>query len=73
VNNGELGIVIGQNPVRRLRPKVILVLDAEKIPLGITPIRDLMVESQALDGRELNIRKSPEPGTYDIHPDEFYL
>jgi HD-GYP domain-containing protein (c-di-GMP phosphodiesterase class II) len=73
LNNGEVGIVIGQNPVQRLRPKVILVLDAEKNPLGITPIRDLMVESQDSGGRELHIKKSLEPGTYDIHPDEFYL
>ena len=73
LSNGEVGIVIGQNQVRRLRPKIILVLDADKQPLEITPVRDLMMEEQDESGTELTISATLEPGTYGIQPDEFYL
>src|SRR5690606_28859276 len=33
MNTGEVGIVVEQNRIRRLRPKVLLVLDADKQPL----------------------------------------
>ena len=72
-SNDEVGIVIGQNQVRRLRPKIILVLDADKQPLEITPVRDLMVEEHDETGNELTITTTLEPGTYGIQPDEFYL
>ena len=73
LSNGEVGIVIGQNQIRRLRPKIIMVLDEHKKPLGITPVRDLMAEEHDDQGNELSITTTLEPGTYDIHPDEFYL
>lgn len=73
LSNGEVGIVIGQNQVRRLRPKIILVLDADKKPLEITPVRDLMMEEQDDAGYQLTISATLEPGTYGIQPDEFYL
>ena len=73
LSNGEVGIVIGQNQVRRLKPKVILLLDKDKQPLDITPTRDLMTETADDDGNELNIAKSLEPGAYGIQTDEFYL
>lgn len=73
LSNGEVGIVMGQNQVRRLRPKIILVLDADKNPLEISPFRDLMVEDRDEKGSELSIATTLEPGTYGIQPDEFYL
>jgi HD-GYP domain-containing protein (c-di-GMP phosphodiesterase class II) len=73
LSNGEAGIVIGQNRVRRLRPKVMVVLDSNKKPLQIAPTRDLMVETAADDGSALDIVKALEPGAYGIDPDEFYL
>lgn len=73
LSNGEAGIVIGQNRVRRLRPKVMVVLDSNKKPLEIAPTRDLIVETTADDGRPLDIVKALEPGAYGIDPDEFYL
>lgn len=73
LSNGEAGIVIGQNRVRRLRPKVMVVLNSNKKPLQIAPTRDLMVETTADDGSALDIVKALEPGAYGIDPDEFYL
>ncbi len=73
LSNGEVGMVIGQNRVRRLRPKVIVLLGADKAPLGHTPIRDLMEDTVADDGQDLNIVKTLEAGAYGIQPDEFYL
>ena len=73
LSNGEVGIVIEQNQVRRLRPKIILVLDVDKKPLEITPVRDLMVEEHDEQGNDLTIAATLEPGTHGIQPDEFYL
>ncbi len=73
LSNGEAGIVIGQNQVRRLRPKVMVVLDSNKTPLQMAPTRDLMVETTADDGSSLDIVRALEPGAYGIDPDEFYL
>ncbi|MEM7254412.1 MAG: HD-GYP domain-containing protein, partial [Pseudomonadota bacterium] len=73
LNTGEVGIVIGQNRVRRLRPKVMLVLDKYKTALEITPIRDLLTEEYNEDGTELTIVRSLEPNAYGIDPAEYYL
>lgn len=73
LTTGEVGIVIGQNRVRRLRPKVMLVLDKYKTALDITPIRDLLTEEYNEDGKELNIVKSLEPNAYGIDPSEYYI
>ncbi len=73
LTTGEVGIVIGQNRVRRLRPKVMLVLDQDKQPLEITPIRDLISETAAPDGREIQIARTLEPGEYGLDPADYYL
>ena len=70
---GEVGIVIGQNRVRRLKPKVVVLLDANKQALRKTPTRDLMKDPLDDDGKEISILNSLAPGAYGIEPDEFYL
>jgi HD-GYP domain-containing protein (c-di-GMP phosphodiesterase class II) len=72
-DTGEVGIVIEQNRVRRLRPKVVLLLDASKRPIKSTPTLNLMSETHNEDGQAINILHSLTPGAYDIDPEEFYL
>ena len=73
LSNGEVGAVIAQNRVRRLRPKVMMILDSDKRPLGHYPIVDLIQETETRDGRPLEIKRGLEPGAYGIDASELYL
>ena len=73
LSTGEVGIVISQNQIRRLRPKVMLVLDEDKQPKGATPIIDLFKKTEDSSGHPLEIIKELEPGTYGVDPKEFFL
>lgn len=73
LSTGEVGIVIGQNRLRRLRPKVMLVLDGEKQPLHANPVRDLLSETTAEDGSELTVLTTLSPGAYGISPQDYFL
>lgn len=73
LSTGEVGIVIGQNRLRRLRPKVMLVLDSEKKKLRVNPVRDLMSETTAEDGSELTVVTTLGHGAYGISPQDYFL
>jgi len=67
LTSGEIAIVIAQNPNRRLRPRVILLLDPEKKPYGSYPIVDLIKETHTADGIPLNIVHGVKEGEYDLN------
>ncbi len=73
LNNGEVGIVIAQNDLRRLRPKVMIVLDSDKTPLFTNRIRDLYHETAKADGDSLDISKGVEAEKYGLNPKEFFF
>lgn len=73
LNTGQVGIVLSQNRVRRLRPKVMLVLNADKHAYDIAPTLDLMVESVDRQGQMLEIARSLDPGSYGIDPTAYFL
>jgi len=73
LSTGEVGIVIEQNQIRRLLPKIIVILDGNKIPLGDPPILDLILKATDNPGDFVSIKKSLEPGSHGIEPEEFYL
>lgn len=70
LNTGEVGIVVAQNPSRRLKPKVMLVLGADKQRSDTFTITDLML---AQDGNPVWITREHPPGTFGIDAEEFYL
>ena len=71
LSNGEVGIVIGQNDVRRLLPKVIVILDEQKNMVADPAVKDLMLDAES--DTPVTIRRSLEPGSFGIEPDDFYL
>lgn len=73
LSTGEVGIVMSQNRMRRLRPKVMLIMDSNKAYYGGFPTIDLKTELEDKNGDPLDIVGCPEPGTYGIDPKEFYL
>jgi len=73
LSSGEAGIVVSQNQVRRLRPKVLIVRDELKQEV-ITPFtRDLDIDQIDSGGKRVYIQTALEAGAYGISADDFYL
>jgi len=73
LNSGEIGIVIAQNPVRRLQPRVMVVLDAKGNPLKPQKILDLVKEPKVDPDTPYRIKRTLEKGSVPIDPSEFFL
>jgi len=74
LNTGEVAIVIEQNRVRRLRPKVMLVLDRDKKPLPSSKILDLQKVPVDEDQRRARwITIGHEAGAFGINPNDYFL
>ncbi|HSG66597.1 MAG TPA: HD-GYP domain-containing protein, partial [Gammaproteobacteria bacterium] len=74
LNTGEVGVVIAQNRIRRLRPKVMLLLDRDKKPLKHFRVVDL--RNQLVDAERTNslwIERGLAPGEFGLDPSEYYL
>ncbi|MDZ7785113.1 MAG: HD-GYP domain-containing protein [Halioglobus sp.] len=66
LSSGEVGVVVAEYRIRRLRPKVMLLLDAQKRRLRKSKIVDLQQECGANGEPLLSIRRSLEPESYGI-------
>ncbi|MDP6435665.1 MAG: HD-GYP domain-containing protein [Gammaproteobacteria bacterium] len=74
LNSGEVGIVVEQNRVRRLRPKVMLVLSPDKQPLKKNPTVDLRkVSGDASKRNSRWILKGYESGAFGIDPGDYFI
>jgi putative nucleotidyltransferase with HDIG domain len=74
LNTGEVAVVTAQSRARRLRPEVMIILDAGKQPLDDYRVVDLnQVSATADDQASLWIEQGLEPGAYGVDPAEYYL
>jgi HD-GYP domain-containing protein (c-di-GMP phosphodiesterase class II) len=73
LNTGEIGVVITQNLVKRLQPRVMVVQDAKGTPLHPHKILDLMKEPMASPGEPYRIRRTLDQATVRIDPKELFL
>ncbi len=73
LNTGEIGIVIAQNLVRRLQPRVMLILDSSRKPIGSQVILDLVKELKNKEGEPYRIRRTIPSNELPINPEEFFL
>ncbi len=62
LSSKEVGVVIGQNPQRRLRPKVMVVMEAGQVPLEKPYVVDLMKTGEDQAGKPLSIVGCLKPG-----------
>lgn len=67
LNTGAVGVVITINRARRLKPKVVLLLTANKKPLSRKFVADLADHKDG-GGKELKIDRVLPAGSYDINP-----
>jgi HD-GYP domain-containing protein (c-di-GMP phosphodiesterase class II) len=75
LNTGEVGVVIGQNRYRRLRPQLMLILDAQKKPREeFTTVDLLTCDGNSGKGQpNLWITQGLERGAYGIDSSEYFL
>jgi len=73
MSNGQVGIVLSQNATRRMRPKVMMLLDEDKKQLSDYHEVDLAEQFEDSSGVALNIYRGLDPGEYGIDPTEYYL
>ena len=73
LNSGEIGIVIAQNLVRRLQPRVMVVLDAKGNRLNPQLILDLSKKPMAGPEMPYRIKCTLEKGSVPIDPSEFFI
>lgn len=73
LNSGEVGVVLAHSRTRRLRPRLLLVLDHNKQPYGAPVSLDLLSAPALPDGRAYEIARPLENGMYGIDPRDYYL
>jgi len=74
MNTGEIGVVMAQNAVRRLLPRVMLILDREWKPLPHPQvILDLMRDPRTATGEPYRIRRTLPMEKLPIDPNDFFL
>lgn len=74
LSTGEVAVVTDQNRVRRLRPRVLVLLDGNKQPvdrLRVVDLRTLPSEPGSPDA--VWIDRGLEPGAFGIDPADYYL
>ncbi len=70
LNTGEVGIVVKQNELRRLKPEVVVILNTGKARKSVLELVDLA--RQQMEDRRWITRELP-PGSYQINSEEFFL
>lgn len=73
LNTGEVGVVIQQNLVRRLKPRLLIVLAADKKIEQHPVTLDLMLDPLTPTGVPYRITQALPANAYGIDPAEFYL
>lgn len=73
LNTGEVAVVIQQNQVRRLLPRLMLLLDQNKLRYDVPIILNLLNSPNTPSGEPYKITRSLAPDSYGLSPDDFYL
>ena len=74
LSTGEVGIVMGQNPTRRLRPKLMLLTNPDKrLRDNFLSLDLLTMRYGEVEDSDVHIVRSLDPGTYGLEPTELYL
>ncbi len=72
LNTGEVGVVIEQNSVRRLLPRVLILLNPDKTKNTFPTTINLMQAPLTPNGEAYSIVKGLPPDSYGLNPNNFY-
>lgn len=73
LNSGEVGVVFEQNRVRRLKPRILVLLGPDKSRNPSPGILNLLNEPMVREGMPYRIVRTLPSGSYGLDPAEFYL
>lgn len=73
LNNGEIGIVISQNTIKRLQPRVLVVRDSSGNPMHPHKLLDLSRSPRASADEVYRIRRTLEYGRSGIGAQDLFL
>ena len=73
LNGGELGIVIAQNPIRRLQPRVMVIQDGAGNLVRRQKLIDLARGTIAPDGNPYRIRRALQQSAIEIKAADLFL
>lgn len=72
LNTGEVGVVIEQNSVRRLQPRVMILLNADKTKNAYPITINLMLNPLTPSGEPYKIVRGLPPNSYGLDPNSYY-
>lgn len=73
LNTGEIAVVVAQNRARRLRPRILLVMDPNKQPYAVPIMLDMMFEPPTPSGEPYRIVKGLRIDMHGVDPREQFL
>ncbi|MDH5535398.1 MAG: DUF3391 domain-containing protein [Betaproteobacteria bacterium] len=73
LNTGEIGIVIAQNIVRRLQPRVMVILDRDMKPIRPQKLLDLVKGPRATPDEVYRIRRTIPSDKLPVDPRDFFI
>ena len=73
LNSGEVAIVIAQNMVRRMKPRIMIVRDSKGIPVIPYRMLDLMKDPKVGPDEPYRIQRTLEYDSVKIDPRELFL
>jgi HD-GYP domain-containing protein (c-di-GMP phosphodiesterase class II) len=72
LNTGEVGVVIQQNQVRRMLPRLMLLLGPDKVRYTSPIVLNLLNSPPTPTGEPYRITKSLAPDSYGLNPSDFF-
>ena len=72
LNTGEVGLVVTQNPTRRLKPELLIVLDGDKAPKPNYQIINLADASLTGEEARWIVRELPH-GSFGVKSEDFFV
>jgi HD-GYP domain-containing protein (c-di-GMP phosphodiesterase class II) len=73
LNSGEVGIVVAQNPIQRLKPIVVVLLDPTGRPMRSRQILDLAKDPKMSANEPYRIRCTLEQSRLEFDPRELFV
>jgi HD-GYP domain-containing protein (c-di-GMP phosphodiesterase class II) len=73
LNSGEVGVVYEQNRVRRLKPRVMVLLGPDKSRNSSPGILNLLSDPLVSEGLPYKIERVLPAGSFGLDPKEFYF
>ena len=72
LNTGEVAVVVQQNQVRRLLPRLIVLLAQNKSRYDAPVMLNLLNSPNTPSGEPYRIRRSLPPGSFNLNPGDFF-